>query len=245
MTTVVSARLSRRSTPRLSRCRTVFPDDAGIGHVPAKEANAALDRTRPGCDHVISTQPATTAPTTGSSHSSGAMSLTAESSAWRFVGPLGVKRADPLRQPDGLLPAGTQRGAFSAGTLDRDGADLSVSQRFTRIDPQIDRPEQCGQRVHSACPLTGPSALEPQPGPELPSATPQREVAAAARYRPLHRPGDPDSVHCIGLIDSAPLRRCHRRRFDDRQTSVGDTPGQPRTVGSETSMTTRAACSST
>jgi hypothetical protein len=67
------------------------------------------------------------------------------------VGPLGVKRGDPLRQPDGLLPAGTQRGAFSAGTLDRDGADLSVSQRFTRIDPQIDRPEQCGQRVHSAC----------------------------------------------------------------------------------------------
>ena len=67
------------------------------------------------------------------------------------VGQLGVKRGDPLHQPDGLPPAGTQHGAFSAGTLDRDGADLSVSQRFTRIDPQIDRPEQCGQRVHSAC----------------------------------------------------------------------------------------------
>jgi len=41
------------------------------------------------------------------------MSLTAESSDWRFVGTLGVKHGDPLRQPDGLLPAGTQRGAFS------------------------------------------------------------------------------------------------------------------------------------
>ena len=150
MTTVVSARLSRRSTPRLSRCRTVFPDDAGIGHVRAKEANAASDRTRPGCDHVISTQPATTAPTPGRSHSSGAMSLTAESSAWR----LSVRSASSavIRFANRMAsPAGTQRGAFSAGTLDRDGADLSVSQRFTRIDPQIDRPEQCGQRVHSAC----------------------------------------------------------------------------------------------
>ena len=119
------------------------------------------------------------------------------------VGPLGVKRGDPLRQPDGLLPAGTQRGAFSAGTLDPDGADLSVSQRFTRIDPPIDRPEQCGQRVHSACPLTGPSALEPQPGPELPSATPQREVAAAARYRP---PAP------TGRSGQRPLHRSYRQR---------------------------------
>jgi hypothetical protein len=61
---VVRARLSRRSPPRLSLCRSVFPDDAGIGQVPASAANAASDRTRPGCDHAVSTH-AATRPVTG------------------------------------------------------------------------------------------------------------------------------------------------------------------------------------
>jgi len=36
--------------PRLRRCLTVRPEDASIGLTPASEANAASDRTRPGCD---------------------------------------------------------------------------------------------------------------------------------------------------------------------------------------------------
>lgn len=45
---VLMARFRRRSPPRLSRCRTVFPEDAGIGQVPAIIAKAASDRMRPG-----------------------------------------------------------------------------------------------------------------------------------------------------------------------------------------------------
>jgi len=47
------------------------PDEAGIGQVPASEAIAASERTRPGCDQAMSTLAATTAPTPDSSGSSG------------------------------------------------------------------------------------------------------------------------------------------------------------------------------
>jgi hypothetical protein len=80
---------------------------------PPRGANAASDQTRPGCDHVISTQPATTAPTPGSLTQFWCDVVDGGVERLAVVGRLGVKRGDPLRQPDGLLPAGTQRGAFS------------------------------------------------------------------------------------------------------------------------------------
>ena len=48
--TVCRARLSWRSPPRLSRCRVVWPLEAGIGATPASRAKAASERTRPWCD---------------------------------------------------------------------------------------------------------------------------------------------------------------------------------------------------
>ena len=48
--------------PRLMRCRTVFPEDAGIGTTPAKAASIL---TRPGCDHAVSATAATTGPIPG------------------------------------------------------------------------------------------------------------------------------------------------------------------------------------
>ncbi|MET3143413.1 UNVERIFIED_ORG: hypothetical protein ABIB13_003145 [Arthrobacter sp. UYEF2] len=45
------ALLSFLSPPRFSRWRTVFPDDAGMGFTPARQAKAASLRTRPSCDH--------------------------------------------------------------------------------------------------------------------------------------------------------------------------------------------------
>ena len=54
--TVCSARLSCRSPPRLSRCRVVWPLEAGIGAVPARRAKACFgaDATlvRPGDDQL-------------------------------------------------------------------------------------------------------------------------------------------------------------------------------------------------
>lgn len=68
---VLIARFSRRSPPRLSRCLTVFPEDAGIGQVPAIIAKAAAERMRPGCDQTVITIAAVTAPTPCMASSSG------------------------------------------------------------------------------------------------------------------------------------------------------------------------------
>ncbi len=61
------ARLSWRSPPRLSRCRTVLPLEAGTGATPASRANAASERTRPWCNQAMITSAATIGPTPGSS----------------------------------------------------------------------------------------------------------------------------------------------------------------------------------
>src|SRR5665647_2454449 len=66
-TAMWSARLRRRSPPRLMRCRTVLPEDAGIGFTPARLANAASDRMRPRCDHVVSATATVTGPMPGCS----------------------------------------------------------------------------------------------------------------------------------------------------------------------------------
>ncbi len=57
------ARLSCRSPERLSRWRTVLPEEAGIGAVPASIANAPSSRQRPACDQAASTVAATIGPT--------------------------------------------------------------------------------------------------------------------------------------------------------------------------------------
>ncbi len=72
--TVCRALLRDLSPPRFSRCRTVFPEDAGIGFTPAKEANPASFLTRPSCDHTVRHVAAVTGPNPFSS-SSGAASL--------------------------------------------------------------------------------------------------------------------------------------------------------------------------
>ena len=70
------ARLSWRSPPRLSRCRVVWPLEAGIGAAPASRAKAASERTRPRCDQATISCAATIGPTPGSSSSCGASART-------------------------------------------------------------------------------------------------------------------------------------------------------------------------
>ena len=65
------ARLSCLSPPRLSRCRTVWPLDAGTGATPARRAKQASERSRPRCDQATISCAATIGPTPGSSSSCG------------------------------------------------------------------------------------------------------------------------------------------------------------------------------
>jgi hypothetical protein len=70
------------SPPRFSRCLTVFPDDAGMGFTPARDANAASLRTLPSCDQAARHFAALMAANPVSS-SKGAASLTlTNSSSW-------------------------------------------------------------------------------------------------------------------------------------------------------------------
>jgi hypothetical protein len=60
-------------SPRLSRCRLVLPDEAGIGETPHSFANAASERTRSGLSPAtMSISAATSAPTPNAATSFGA-----------------------------------------------------------------------------------------------------------------------------------------------------------------------------
>src|SRR6266700_1580631 len=62
---VCRARLSRRSPPRLRRCRIVWSLEAGTGATAARRAKAASERTRPRCDQATITSAATIGPDAG------------------------------------------------------------------------------------------------------------------------------------------------------------------------------------
>jgi len=62
MAMTLRAGLSWRSPPRLSRYRTVFPEEAGSGLAPARAAKAASCRSLPGYAHATSIVAAVTGP---------------------------------------------------------------------------------------------------------------------------------------------------------------------------------------
>ena len=79
-TTTCSAALAWRCPPRLSRWRTVFPDDAGIGLAPQSIAKLASDRRRDGLSPAVTrNSPADSTPTHGSASNLGASSSTSGS----------------------------------------------------------------------------------------------------------------------------------------------------------------------
>src|SRR4029077_3243598 len=53
MAMMCSALLAARSPPRLSRCRTVFPEDAGTGLTPHSDAKLASDRNLSGLSPAV------------------------------------------------------------------------------------------------------------------------------------------------------------------------------------------------
>jgi hypothetical protein len=77
------ALLARRSPPRLSRWRSVRPEDAGMGAAPHRCAKAASERSRCGSSPAVtSSWPAVSTPTPGGATSVGATEVT---SAWSWV----------------------------------------------------------------------------------------------------------------------------------------------------------------
>ena len=53
MAMICSALLAARSPPRLRRCRTVFPEDAGTGLTPHNDAKLASDRNLSGLSPAV------------------------------------------------------------------------------------------------------------------------------------------------------------------------------------------------
>ena len=94
---VCRARLRARSPPRLSRWRTVLPLLAGSGLVPARAANAASLRQRPGWENDTMAWAALTGPMPRRSVSPGARSSTMVCSWARLV----LERAGGLAQGQG------------------------------------------------------------------------------------------------------------------------------------------------
>jgi hypothetical protein len=69
-------------TPRLSRCRTVLPEDAGIGEAPHNIANAASLESRPGLSPAATPNaPALSEPTPNKATSLGAAKAVRRSSS--------------------------------------------------------------------------------------------------------------------------------------------------------------------
>ena len=83
--TVYRAWLSWRSPDRLSRTRTVWPEEAGIGAAPPSMAKAASERQRPGWDQAHRTVAATIGPTPGRVSRSGRQARTNSRMAWRWA----------------------------------------------------------------------------------------------------------------------------------------------------------------
>jgi hypothetical protein len=53
MAMMCNALLAARSPPRLSRCLTVFPDDAGTGLTPQSDAKLASERNLSGLSPAV------------------------------------------------------------------------------------------------------------------------------------------------------------------------------------------------
>ena len=211
----------------------MFPDEAGIGQVPASAANAASERTRPGCDQAVKTRRGDHRADPGqlAQFRGGVCDGNVEGLA--VVDQLTIEGNDALGQPDGFLPAGTDDGILSAVTPSGDHLELTVQQCFTRIDSQVDRAQQRGQSVDRPGPLSdhlfAGHDQHAQYHPRAGGTWPPQPGGVDGQ----DRASDADRVQGIGLADTATLGGGHRRRLGDKQPGIGHALGQPGTVGTD------------
>ncbi len=200
------ARLSWRSPPRLSRCRRVWPLEAGIGATPARRAKQASERSRPGCDQATISWAATIAPTPGSSSSVGARARTwARISRSSSVGldRCGLDAAGEAaqHQPDGEL-VGWAVLCGGGGCSGRVACRAAAAQLVAERSGAVTMTRAAAQRF--AADVDGAAAGDQQQ-PQCLASLPlpgQRERLAGQR-----RPRGPDGVERVVLAVQPPLRR--------------------------------------
>jgi hypothetical protein len=198
---VCSARLSCRSPPRLSRCRLVWPLEAGIGATPARRAKAASERTRPGCDQATSSWAATIGPTPGSSSSPGASARTcariSPSSSAASAVAASIRRArlrKTSRVASSSAPAEPERRTKAAAALEQPCERESAQLLAEPVGRGHDHAAQLHERL--ATDVDGAASgdqQQPQGLPPLPRAG-KRERLAGER-----RPRRPDCVERVVL----------------------------------------------
>ena len=221
------------SPPRLSLCRTVLPEEAGIGLTPAREAKAASERTRPRWDHAVKQMAAVTGPIPVS-RSRGAASLISTSSVIRALLVLMSVSSPVMRLASRTASErATESGQrFVPGPPPGDLGDLGSGQGFTRVQAQVVDPEQRGQCVH------GPGAFG---GHGFPCGDQDPQGSADPVIEPWPAQllliqgqdgcGDPVRVERIGFADPVPGPGIHAGSFGDLVAGGAGGTGQQGPVG--------------
>ena len=221
------------SPPRLSLCRTVFPEEAGMGLTPAREAKAASEWTRPWWDQTVRQMAAVTGPKPVSC-SRGAASLISTSSVIRELLVL-MSASSPVMCLASRTASerATDRASGSSRARQRDDfGDLGSGQGFARVQAEVVDPEQGGQRVH------GPGAFG---GHGLPCGDQDPQGRADSFVQPWLAQllliqgqdgcGDPVRVERIGFADPVPGPGIHAGGFGDLVAGGADGTGQQGAVG--------------
>ena len=204
-----------------------------MGFTPARLANAASERTRPGCDHAARATAAVTGPMPGWSSSTRAglalrrlvicLVLAASS---RSVAITRLASRDSL-------PAG-HRGCevFGPGAPSGYGGDLSGGEGSAGVDPQVGHPDDCGQGVDRSGPLAADVITR---GDQHPHGGPDAVVrAGSTQHRHVDGQdglGDAAGIQRVGLADSAVGAGVHPAGLGDGVSGVVGDTGQPGAVG--------------
>jgi len=139
----------------LIRCRTVLPDEAGIGLTPARLAKAASERSRPGWDQAASATAAVTGPMPGSLSSSRAgLCLTSSVSRVVFAFSSASRALTRFASRTVSCARGGGGEGFVAGAPCGDGRDLAAGEGSACVDPEVAHAQQGCQRVDRRGPLS-------------------------------------------------------------------------------------------
>lgn len=233
MTTVVSARLSRRSLPRLSLAAAHFP----MKLVPNR---FLLVRGTPLRTHPTGVRPRRHDARNDHRTDTGQLAHFRRDVFDRgierlaVIDQLAIEGDDALGQPDLLLPACADNGVLAAVTSSRDHLELTAGWGLTRIDAQVDRAQQYRQGINGPGALSDHLLASHDQDPQHHTLARRLGATAAARCRPpnpnaQHAPS-PTSPSCrhrdVAWLASPTARR--------ENAGIGDVLGKPGAVGADT-----------